>query len=107
MTREEAEEMVRRAKPCAFCGERLVDKNDHHGYWLGHKNEFSECAESIVQILDEDDLKRWNTRAPIEVTGEMVRKAVRDYHDHLYDHRNDLDGAMRAALEAALNGGGE
>jgi len=106
MTLEEAEEMARRAKPCPFCGRNLlsiqVEGSSQDDWRLYHPE--SDC---INPILNKDDLDLWNTRAPIEVTDEIVRKAVRDYHSHLYDHRNDLDGAMRAALEAALNGGVE
>lgn len=58
-----AEAAVSRALPCPFCGERLIVKTDHHGAWLAHRNEFGTCYESTAQIMDEDGLKRWNTRA--------------------------------------------
>lgn len=49
--------------PCPFCGENLVVKSDHHGEWLGHRNDASNCECAINQLFDVDDVKRWNTRA--------------------------------------------
>lgn len=55
---------VESAKPCPFCGERLIVHTDHHGAWLAHKDEATgECFESIAQVMDADDLARWNTRS--------------------------------------------
>jgi hypothetical protein len=57
------EDMASRALPCPFCGERLVARNDHHGWWIAHKNETGKCIESVMQLFDEEDLMAWNTRS--------------------------------------------
>lgn len=57
-----AEANVQRAKPCPFCGEKLMVKTDHHGAWLAHRNEFGVCFEGMAQLMDEDELKSWNSR---------------------------------------------
>lgn len=48
--------------PCPFCGEKLVQHDDHHGTWWAHKNEVGSCWASVEQIHDNDDAKRWNKR---------------------------------------------
>lgn len=57
------QDIAARAAPCPFCGEALVVKADHHGEWVGHREEPGSCIASIHQIHDEDDLTEWNTRA--------------------------------------------
>ena len=62
MTERQAERLAKRALPCPFCGESLVVKSDHHGFWLAHSLEPGPCFDSVAQILDEKDLIAWNTR---------------------------------------------
>ncbi len=56
------EGMARRALPCPFCGQRLIVKGDHHGSWVGHKNETGPCFQATAQIHFEEDLAEWNVR---------------------------------------------
>lgn len=63
MTETKAKSIAKRAKPCPFCGERLVVRSDHHGHWVAHEQEPGPCFDSVAQLMDEDDLRRWNTRA--------------------------------------------
>lgn len=63
MTRAQAESLAARALPCPFCGERLVVYDDHHGSWVSHRDEPGPCIDSTVQLMDEDDLRRWNSRS--------------------------------------------
>ncbi len=58
-----AESNVGQAKPCPFCGEKLIVHTDHHGAWLAHRNITGPCFESIAQVMDNRDLMGWNTRA--------------------------------------------
>ncbi|HEU0038026.1 MAG TPA: hypothetical protein VFR76_02015 [Verrucomicrobiae bacterium] len=48
--------------PCPFCGEKLVQHDDHHGTWWAHKNEVGYCWASVEQIHDDEDARRWNVR---------------------------------------------
>jgi hypothetical protein len=66
---------IDKALPCPFCGERLVVKDDHHGAWMGHRNESSNCFESVGQIFNNDDLAGWNTRAAVNIILEEAAKA--------------------------------
>lgn len=68
----EMDKLADRSKPCPFCGERLVVKSDHHGEWIGHHHEVGPCWESIGQLFDEDDLKRWNVRATASLSDKEV-----------------------------------
>ena len=51
-----------RPKPCPFCGEPLVEKDDQDGKWYGHRNEAGDCWASPARIRDDADAKRWNAR---------------------------------------------
>jgi hypothetical protein len=57
-----AEANVQRAKPCPFCGERLIVHTDHHGAWLAHRNYLGRCSVSVIQIDDGEELDMWNIR---------------------------------------------
>lgn len=59
-----AEASVSKALPCPFCGERLIVHTDHHGGWLGHKNETGPCFDCVIQIMEDRDLAKWNKRTP-------------------------------------------
>lgn len=63
MDATKAIDLARRALPCPFCGEQLIAKDDHHGWWVAHRDEPGPCFDSVAQLMDEDDLRRWNTRA--------------------------------------------
>lgn len=66
-TEKRALELAAEALPCPFCGERLVVANDHHGYWLQHAGHLSSvCFDSVAQVLNDDDLARWNRRTPVK-----------------------------------------
>ena len=65
MKPKEAEKLAAKALPCPFCGERLVVSNDHHGCWVGHKQEPGPCFFSVAQLIDETDLIGWNKRVGI------------------------------------------
>lgn len=92
------------AKPCPFCGERLVAKNDHHGWWVGHRQEPGPCFESVVQLFDESELKDWNCRAP-SGEAELAALAARNagLETALRDMRN-ADNAEIAAVGVVLAG---
>ena len=61
---EDAKSLAARALPCPFCGERLAVANDHHGYWLQHRDHVGgDCFDNVAQVLNEADLARWNRRA--------------------------------------------
>lgn len=62
MTERQAQALADKCLPCPFCGERLVAKNDHHGWWVAHANECGGCECSTSQIHDARDIARWNTR---------------------------------------------
>lgn len=62
MNEKTATAIAEKSLPCPFCGERLVSKRDHHGYWVAHEQEPGPCFDSTIQLMDADDLKRWNTR---------------------------------------------
>ena len=51
-------------KPCPFCGKDLALQSDHHGEWYQHRDCDWDCIEGQIQIHDDDDAKRWNTRSP-------------------------------------------
>lgn len=67
MTEEQATAVAAQALPCPFCGESLVVKSDHHGFWVAHREEPGPCFDSVAQLLDESDLARWNTRGGVDV----------------------------------------
>lgn len=67
-------------KPCPFCGEHLVENNDHHGKWLEHKDIFAYCPCAVNQLHTEDDYKQWNTR-PIEDALRKELAEVKLQHD--------------------------
>ena len=52
-------------KPCPFCGEKLILTGDHHGDYWEHPQR-TRCYERIAQVLDEDDMARWNTRMEVK-----------------------------------------
>lgn len=49
-------------KPCPFCGESLIEQNDHHGTWMAHYNPMGNCECALTQLFDNEDARRWNTR---------------------------------------------
>jgi hypothetical protein len=63
MTEKQIDKWLRTAKPCPFCGERLVNNNDHHGFWAEHRGN-SKCFLRFYQILDQEDASGWNSRTP-------------------------------------------
>ncbi len=84
MSPQIAECLAKRALPCPFCGESLVVHEDHHGCWLAHRQEPGRCIESVVQLLDAQDLERWNERSP-----EAIRS-----HDQAPTHSKDILGTV-------------
>jgi len=118
MTLEEAEEMAMRAKPCPFCGKGFTAQQydcESTDFYIVH-GDGEKCFVDVILIV-ESDLFKWNTRAPIAVTDAMVelamqkylslrkygppRKSIQEPIGKIYPQEH----AMRAALEAALNGG--
>lgn len=62
-------------KPCPFCGVSLWATSDHHGEF--HEHPWNGCALEVHQVIDEDDAKRWNTRADLapkvkQLTWELI-----------------------------------
>lgn len=62
MNKTIAKSIAGKALPCPFCGERLVVKNDHHGYWVAHEQEPGSCFDSTIQLMSKADCDKWNTR---------------------------------------------
>jgi hypothetical protein len=62
VTEKQANAVAAKAKPCPFCGERLVVSSDHHGFWVAHREEPGPCFDSTAQLLGPEDLPRWNQR---------------------------------------------
>lgn len=68
-------------KPCPFCGERLVLKEDHHGQWWAHRSEPGSCFASTSQIFDEEDAAAWNKRAVPKPSSCWNCKGTGQTHD--------------------------
>jgi hypothetical protein len=66
MNQRQAERLEKKALPCPFCGQCLVAKSDHHGWWVAHEDEPGDCIDSVTQLMGEDDLAKWNTRNGVE-----------------------------------------
>lgn len=52
--------------PCPFCGEILIEHEDHHGSWWAHRQDPGPCIASTTQLFDEDGFRRWNQRPVCE-----------------------------------------
>ncbi|WP_130228895.1 Lar family restriction alleviation protein [Bradyrhizobium sp. Leo121] len=64
---------MRELLPCPFCGEKLVEHDDHHGTWWAHRSELGDCPISVHQIFDERDAEEWNKRAPASAPASLSR----------------------------------
>lgn len=67
MTESQAKRIAEQALSCPFCGENLVVKRDQFGlFYVAHKDGPSKCFFTnvllVAQLLNEDDLRKWNTR---------------------------------------------
>ncbi len=90
MTYEKASSLAARALPCPFCGERLIAHSDHHGSWVGHRDEPGPCIDSTTQLMSEDDLRRWNTRtAPEPPVEDEHERAVREEVQRVFDEARE------------------
>lgn len=68
MTDEEYKAMDEaEVKPCPFCGKEMIFTDDHHGAYYEHPD--GKCYESHAQLLEIEEVRRWNQRAATQNRG--------------------------------------
>ena len=50
-------------KPCPFCGEKLIVKEDDDDKWIEHGNSHGPCLLLGFCITDKEEIEEWSTRA--------------------------------------------
>ena len=62
-------------KPCPFCGEELIINKGYYAHDL-KMNEPLKCyaATWVFRVDDEESIRRWNTRKPIDEMVEALEK---------------------------------
>jgi Lar family restriction alleviation protein len=100
--------------PCPFCGgaaERVDIPAEDIENGNGSCIQCTRCMASTALHFDrkENLVSSWNDRcqpaATVQVTGEMVGRALEAYRDAYYSDDLEHEPAMKRALEAALQAG--
>lgn len=81
-----------RLKPCPFCGEELI--TIANGQYYSHKREQDkekQCFGAVwtFEVDDEEFIKLWNTRKPMDDVIKKIGEEIRICNAKLYVNSND------------------
>lgn len=91
-----------RLKPCPFCGEELI--TIANGQYYSHKREQDkekQCFGAVwcFEVDDEEFIKLWNTRKPID----KVLKQLQSYKDDIRQWNDTYTSGQISAYDRAIN----
>lgn len=99
-----------RLKPCPFCGEEL--EIIANGQYYSHKREENsekQCfgAVWVFPIDDEEMIRRWNTRKPIDKVVEQLESLIEDRKEDIINDEYTFGecSAYESAIRVVKRGG--